>query len=360
MKRFFLILLITTISMGILNAQQKTATISFEKESHNFGTFKEDQGTVEHKFIFTNTGQSPLVINNVKASCGCTSPSWTEKPVMPGEKGFVNAIYDPKNRPGAFNKTITVESNATNSRIVLKILGEVIAREKTVEDIYPKSIGELRLETTHFSFVQVYTNAIKKDTLKILNSSKTEMKITFEDVPSYLKLKVVPTVLKSGEKGYIIGEYNGAQVNDWDFVTDRVKLLTNGQIVNNGALTISANVQEDFSNLSADQLKNAPSIQFEKADHDFGKIKGTENVEHLFKFKNVGKSDLIIRKIKASCGCTTVEPEKTTLKPGESSMFKTIFKPGGRKGVQRKSINVITNDPNNPNVRLMISADIIE
>lgn len=360
MKRFFLILLITTVSMGMINAQQNAATISFEKESHNFGTFKEDQGTVEYKFVFTNTGQSPLVINNVKASCGCTSPSWTEKPVMPGEKGFVNAIYDPKNRPGAFNKTITVESNATNSRIVLKITGEVIAREKTVEEFYPKTIGELRLETTHFSFVTVYANTVKKDTLKIYNPSKMPMKISFKNVPAYLKLVSVPSILKPGEKGFILGEYDATSINDWDFISDKSEILINDQSPENNMITISANVKEDFSKLSPEQLQNAPKIVFNNTSHDFGKIKGDAKVEHLFTFKNTGKNDLIIRKIKATCGCTTFNPDKTTLKPGESGTFKTIFNPEGRKGVQRKSINLVTNDPQNPNVRLMITADIIE
>lgn len=360
MKRIFLTLLLGLLTICVTNAQQKSAAISFEKETHDFGKFKEDQGTVEYKFVFTNTGEGPLIINSVKASCGCTSPSWTEKPIMPGEKGFVNAVFDPKNRPGDFNKSITVESNAINSRITLRITGEVIAREKTVEDIYPKTIGELRLETTHFSFVTVYVNTIKKDTLKIFNSSKTDMKVTFENAPSYLKLTPVPTVLKPGEKGYIIGEYDAKCVNDWDFITDKVKVLINDQSLNNSVITISANVKEDFSNFTPEQLKNAPKIEFDKTSHEFGKIKGDEKVEHLFKFKNTGKSDLIIRKIKSTCGCTTVEPEKTTLKPGESSSFKAIFSPGGRKGVQRKSIYVITNDPGNSNVRLMISAEIIE
>lgn len=87
-------------------------------------------------------------------------------------------------------------------------------------------------------------------------------------------------------------------------------------------------------------------------------IKGQGKYEKTFTFKNTGNSDLVIHKIKSTCGCTTVNPEKTVLKPGESSSFKAIFSPGGMKGKQNKSIFVITNDPNNSNVRLLISAEI--
>ncbi|MCK4700035.1 MAG: DUF1573 domain-containing protein, partial [Bacteroidales bacterium] len=70
-------------------AQQKQAAISFDKLTHDFGTFKEEDGNVTCKFSFTNTGSIPLVINRVIASCGCTSPAWSKEPVMPGRKGFV-------------------------------------------------------------------------------------------------------------------------------------------------------------------------------------------------------------------------------------------------------------------------------
>jgi len=358
MKKVIFIALAALLSVNFIYAQQNQATISFEKQVHDFGKIKEDGGTVEYRFIFTNTGQKPLIITKVQASCGCTSPSWTEKPVMPGEKGFVNAIFDPKNRPGNFNKSITVESNASNARIVLRIQGEVLQRERTMLDIYPKAIGELRLQSNHLSFVTVYTDQVKTDTFKIFNSSEKPLKVGFSDVPAYIKLKTEPAVLKPGEVGLILGEYDGRKVNDWDFITDRIKILINGADVPNNTITLSAKVQENFSKLTPEQLKNAPKIFFESTNHNFGKIKSSGKFEHVFTFKNTGSTDLVIHKIKATCGCTTVNPEKTTLKPGESSSFKTIFSSAGMRGKQNKSIYVITNDPSNPNVRLMISAEI--
>ncbi|MDA3954066.1 MAG: DUF1573 domain-containing protein [Bacteroidales bacterium] len=359
MKRLFISVVLVLISISFINAQQQGAFISFEKETHDYGKIKESDGKVEYKFVFTNTGNTPLIINKVKASCGCTSPTWTEKPIMPGQKGFVSAVFDPKNRPGNFNKTIFVESNSKNSRIVLRIKGEVIARTKTVNDYYPKELGQLRLETNHFAFVRVYNNQVKTDTLKIYNSSDSDLKITFENIPAYLKLVAKPAVLKPGKKGYIIGTYDGAKVNDWGFVSSRIKVLINGVSGNRDYITISAKVEENFSKLSEKEIANAPQIVFDNISYYFGKTKSTDKIEHDFKFKNEGKSDLIIRKIRSTCGCTTVAPEKTVIKPGESSSFKAIFTPGSRKGKQRKSIYVISNDPKKFNVRLLIKGEII-
>ncbi len=359
MKKLFLLLIPLFVFHTVIIAQQKGAYISFEKEVHDFGKIKEDGGKEEYKFSFTNTGDSPLIITNVKASCGCTSPTWTEKPIMPGQKGYVSTVFDPVRRPGKFNKTIFVESNAEKGRIILRITGDVLPREKTIEDYFPKTIGGLRLETNHFAFVRVYNNQIKKDTLGIYNSTDSKLKLTFERVPAYIKLKVVPSELKPKEKGYIVGEYDGTKVNDWGFVTTRINVLTNGVTVPSNYITISAKVEEDFSRLSQKEIENAPQIVFENKNFDFGETKSKDKITHEFKFTNNGKSDLHIRKIRATCGCTTVAPEKKVIKPGETSSFKAIFTPGGRKGKQRKTVYVTSNDPKSPEIRLMISGTII-
>jgi len=288
MKKYILLMLAAFLYGQVLFAQQNQAAVSFEKEVHDFGKIKEDAGKVEYRFMFTNTGQTPLIITKVQASCGCTSPSWTEKPILPGQQGFVNAVFDPQNRPGNFNKSITVESNAVNARVVLRIQGEVLAREKTINDIYPRVLGELRLQTNHFSFVTVYTDQVKVDTFKVFNSSENPLKISFTDVPAYVKLKPVPAILKPGEQGIILGEYDGSKVNDWDFITDRIKILVNDQNIENNTITISANIRENFSKLTPDQLKNAPKIELDSPNHNFGIVKSPGSYEHTFVLKNSG------------------------------------------------------------------------
>ncbi len=359
MKKTVLGVISMLIFVSLLSAQHKGAYISFEKEVHDFGKIKESEGKVEYKFMFTNTGDAPLIITRVRASCGCTSPTWTEKPIMPGKQGFVSAVFDPSNRPGNFNKSIFVETNTDKARNILRITGEVLPREKTVEDYYPKTIGDLRLETNHFAFIRVYNNQVKNDTLKIFNASDSDMKIGFSNVPKYINIKVVPEIIKPGEKGYILGTYDGAKVNDWGFISSRINVSINGEFDNKQFIIVSARVEEDFSKLSDQELANAPKIAFEDESFNFGKTKPVDEIEHEFKFTNTGKSDLIIRKIRSTCGCTTVAPEKEIIKPGESSSFKAIFKPGSRRGMQSKSIYVISNDPKNSNVRLSIRGEII-
>ena len=131
MKKFALICMFATLAF-VANAQNEVksevpangAKIRFEEMEHQYGTI-EKGGNGDCQFIFWNDGNEPLILQNVKASCGCTTPKYTQKPVMPGEKGVIDVHYN-TNNVGGFSKTVTVTSNAVdNPRVVLRIKGNV-------------------------------------------------------------------------------------------------------------------------------------------------------------------------------------------------------------------------------------------
>lgn len=98
--------------------------ISFVKIEHDYGTINKG-GNGDSEFFFKNTGKEPLILSNVRSSCGCTVPSWTREPVLPGKEGSIKVRYA-TSRVGVINKSITVESNAKNNPVILKIKGNVI------------------------------------------------------------------------------------------------------------------------------------------------------------------------------------------------------------------------------------------
>ncbi|AVR44036.1 hypothetical protein C7S20_01475 [Christiangramia fulva] len=103
---------------------QKTAKIEFKSETIDYGEIKKGSDGLR-VFEFTNTGDAPLVIEDVKSSCGCTVPKKPENPVLPGETGKIEVKYD-TNRVGPIRKTVTVYSNAEEPVKALKIKGTVI------------------------------------------------------------------------------------------------------------------------------------------------------------------------------------------------------------------------------------------
>jgi hypothetical protein len=131
MKKTIVFMVMMFIASLTIQAQDKPAmpkdSIVFTATTHDYGTIvQSSDGSCV--FAFTNKGKAPIVLNDVKASCGCTVPEWTRTPVAPGEKGSIKVTYN-TNNIGAFTKSITVNSNAVNSPLVLIIKGTVTAKQ---------------------------------------------------------------------------------------------------------------------------------------------------------------------------------------------------------------------------------------
>ena len=139
-----LVLFIVFFAYTIVYSQEKKPEILFEKTVIDYGTVnKGDNGVRE--FVFRNSGNAPLIISNVKSTCGCTIPKKPEKPILPGESEKIQVKYDTK-RVGFIRKSITVTSNAASSpTTILKIKGQV------VENTQQKGI-----ERKNKSIVEVY------------------------------------------------------------------------------------------------------------------------------------------------------------------------------------------------------------
>ncbi|TXK73823.1 DUF1573 domain-containing protein [Mesonia sp. HuA40] len=123
MKKIFLVAVVLMTSF----AMQAQAEIAFEQETIDYGNVAYDSDGLR-TFVFTNTGDEPLVISRVSSTCGCTVPEKPKEPILPGNKGEIKVKYDTK-RPGPIRKTVTVYSNAQNSPTPLKIKGYVAKKD---------------------------------------------------------------------------------------------------------------------------------------------------------------------------------------------------------------------------------------
>lgn len=120
----YILLCLIFVSYGA----QAQGKLLFERETQDFGSIPE--GTqATYVFRVKNVGDQALLITDVQASCGCTTPSWTKEPLMPGKIGTIKAVYNSTGRPGAFHKSIIVRSTAENEIATLYLKGEVVPKE---------------------------------------------------------------------------------------------------------------------------------------------------------------------------------------------------------------------------------------
>ena len=138
MKKLALILFVGLIGFSI-NAQEavkvdksvkteakvdpNAPVFEFERKIVDYGAIEKGSEGI-YDFKFKNIGKSPLIISNVKGSCGCTVPSAPKEPIMPGQSGVIKVKYD-TNRVGPISKTITITSNASEPKKVIRVKGLV-------------------------------------------------------------------------------------------------------------------------------------------------------------------------------------------------------------------------------------------
>ena len=134
MKKIFALSLLIAVSFSISCSQTPTTdnqtsaldgpVLKFEVLEHNFGIIpKNGNGTYE--FVFSNAGTTPLILSNVKSSCGCTIPEWPKDPIPAGKESVIKVKYDTR-RVGNFVKSISIYSNAQDAPVVLRIRGQVV------------------------------------------------------------------------------------------------------------------------------------------------------------------------------------------------------------------------------------------
>lgn len=358
MKKIFGLVMVLLISYsGNLLAQ--SGKIKFDKTTHDFGTIREEIKKAPFTFTFTNVGTADLKLVNVRTSCGCTASEYTKGIIKPGGKGYVKATYFTTNRPGPFRKSITVTTNDVDRpNTVLFIKGTVTPKSKSPGESYPITIGNLKLMNNHLAFNDIKNSDVRTDSVKVFNNWESPMNISFQQVPPNVKIVCHPSTLQSAKSGYIVVTYDAKKRNDFGLLFDRVAIRTNDVIQPIKILNISARIIEDFSTLTPKQIKKAPKIVFDDTDYDFGTVKSGDVVKYSFTFSNEGKRDLMIRKVKSSCGCTATTPADKVIKKGGKSTIKIAFNTHGRTGRQHKTVTVITNDPNNPEVVLNIHGEV--
>jgi hypothetical protein len=231
---------------------------------------------------------------------------------------------------------------------------------QNIESKYPYVFGHLRLSKNYSVFHALKNTEISVDTLHIFNSWDQAMTFQFNDIQGFkhLQCQAVPAQLAPNKSGYILIKVDGTQMSQFGLNNMQLGIYTNDIDQPVKRVTLSMNLTEDFSKMTEKQRANAPKASFNTTRHNFGTVKTGTSVKYAFEVKNTGKSELVIRRTSASCGCTATHPAKTNLQPGESTTIEANFNTSGRSGRQIKTITVITNDPDNASVVLMIEGDL--
>lgn len=245
MKNFFSLLFGLGLFLTQLGAQAQ-GIMTFEKDNHDFGNVPE--GTMAtHEFKFKNTGNQPIIIANVQASCGCTTPDWTKTPVLPGKSGIVKAMYSSAGRPGVFNKTVTVTSNAATPSTVLSIKGTVLGKEEMKSKLTPAQLAQsahAKLSATAHDFGKVEVGQQPTARLVVQNTGKQDLVLgTLTSTCNCVGYKAAPQPIKPGQSAPVELVYAPRQAGQ----SMEVVTITSNDLNGDAKVTLRANVVRDLN-----------------------------------------------------------------------------------------------------------------
>ncbi len=266
MKKNILFPLLTLFACILLKSTSfAQGELKFKTDNHDFGTVEEGTQAM-YKFEFTNVGKEPVIVSNVQASCGCTTPSWTKEPVMPGKTGEITASYNSSGRPGAFNKTITVTSNASNPTQVLTLKGVVnpkasqpVAAAPTADELAKSPSGVLNKAQHNFGKLEKGQTASHKFVL--MNTGQSDLKIDqIKSACACVTYKLSQPVVKAGETAELEIKYAPKKPSQ-GVTSEVITIYTNDLNKPTLNLSLQALVVESLSSQSA-LKEQKPAVPF--------------------------------------------------------------------------------------------------
>jgi hypothetical protein len=335
---------------------QHAKYIQFREEIYDFGTVREEGGPVEHEFLFTNTTNRPVRILGVQASCGCTTPGWTTEPVPSGKTGFVKASYNPKGRPGFFNKTLTVTTDFDATPVVLQIKGTV-NKDGDSDIQFVVANGNWKFKSGSLNMGKVHLN--QEPTVRdfpFINAGTKPVTVSEIIAPGYIHAEVLPKTVGPKEKAHLKLVYNGEKKNQYGFQTDNIEIHTDDTSAPVKSFTVYATLEDHFGELKPEDMAKAPRLQLPAGSMEFGRVGKSGSMTRELTITNSGRSELIIKAAQPNCTCVTAEVSRRAIKPGESTTVKITFDASERKGTQNKAITFYSNDPRNPVQRFTFTA----
>lgn len=355
MKKIFSTLCMALTAV-VMMAQEPV--ITFEKTEHDFGKIHEENGRVSVVFNFKNEGMAPLVLSNVRASCGCTTPTWTKEPVEPGQTGSITVTYNPNGRPGRFQKTVTITSNASEATKRVYIKGEVIPKPAKPVNVYTVAVGELSMKGKTLDLGTIKKGETMNGELEYANLTQVEHNIDLatNSQDAFLVSQTTLTTAKPNETGKFVFAIDTRNTKLYGPVEAYAYVVIDGkkELSETYQLTIKADIVEDFSQMSVEEKQQAPIIEV-AGDLNAGNVAAGKTLKCSLPIKNAGENALEVRRIYSTDKALTIKQPKAVKSGKKANVSIDINTKDLPAGSYSREVVIITNDYANPVKRVKVN-----
>ncbi|MDD2419226.1 MAG: DUF1573 domain-containing protein [Bacteroidia bacterium] len=351
-----LLTLLATLLFATISYSQPQ-NVKFNKTIHDFGDIMLKSGHHKHTFVFENIGKQPVVVQTVIASCGCTTPVWTKQPIMPGEKGNIEVTFLNDQGPYPFDKALTVYITGEPKPVILRIRGVVHDKPKPLSDLFPENFNGLSFRKAYLNLGNIAMGAVVTENIAVANTTNGNITIEFLPQTKGLQIKAEPETLKPGQKGNLQITVDTKQSGNWGKTYFMTKILVNKKEVTNKTFPIYGSIRDNFSGMSQKDRENAPLPMAGSSSYDFGKVKAGEIVAFSFNLRNLGRSNLMIRKIESEHKKIKIT-YPGQIKPGGNTKVDVTLDTTGEFGEKSYILSIISNSPARPVMNFIISGNV--
>ncbi len=351
------LLLLFIILLYPLNSYGESATSSslkFDNKEWNFGTIKETDGVVSHTYVFMNISDKPINIDDVLASCGCTTTSYTTAPIESGEVGEITVTFNPINTSGEVIREVYVLTNERKNSDILVVNATVEPAPLSLRQKYPIALkNNFRIERTNSVFGYIAQGRSESKGIMLANLGDKTVKLRAETVgnSSFLRVECPYIIEPEGEENLVFSYKIPIGKDNYGILRDSVWIWIDNERAERPIL-ISAIMTDDFSNMD----HNRPAIRVTPSYFDVGLKGRNKTIKNKILISNDGNIDLIIRAIDIDSETSIELSKDDIIKPGESiNVNLTTKTPSGSGQSIIKSVTLITNDPVRPQKEIRIS-----
>lgn len=350
------LILLSTLLFILPTHGQSDSNISplqFDNMEWNFGDIKETDGVVTHTYTFVNISDKPISIDEVVASCGCTTTSYPTAPIKSGDIGEITVTFNPINTAGEVFREVTILSNKRKNSDNLIINAIVEPAPLTLRQKYPVSLkNNIRIERTNSVFGYIAQGRSDSKGIMMVNLGDNTVRLKTEIVSdnSFLTIDCPPMIGPEGEENLILSYNIPSGKDSYGVIRDSVWIWMDNEKAER-PIVITAIMTDDFSNMG----DNKPAIRVIPSYLDLEEKRRNKLVKSEIIIANDGDADLIIRAIDMDIGTSIELSKDDIIKPGESVKVNVTTRTPSVSGQDViKSVTLITNDPVRPQKEIRV------
>lgn len=307
-------------------------------------------------FNVKNSGDKPLVIENVEASCDCTVPQWDRKPIAPGGSATITVGYNAETL-GHFQKQVAVYTNAAPAPQYLTVLGNVVTSVPGYTGDYEYQIGNIKLNTLDIEFDDVHRGDLPVREIEVFNAGSAPYKPELMHLPKYLSVASEPAEIRPNHGGRILVTLDSRMLRAMGLTQTSVYLsrYPGDKVGDDNEMSVSAVLLPEAGQMSEAQLAVAPRAVLDTDVVVFPSPSAGQKLRATVAITNVGKSPLLIRSLQVSGSALNVGVGRK-IAPGKQTKVKITVLPKFLRRHQSSRLRVlmITNDPLQPKLTVAV------